>query len=219
MVEFACSVKGIALKLEIKNVGIVVFGSDTAIKEGDLVKRTGSIVDVPAGKAMLGRVVDAFFPRVLVDHFFCILIIIIFVLCTTDASISFCSGIGGSNSGWTSILGQGDGSVSSVNQPTPSNSTHADSPSGAHVDNFIIPELLIKKEQLHSIVLQQFLHFEDRGLQSWQINRSAERVELARVCVRDIIKSLEIEDSVNEYDRWLSHLRENPTTLYPLFKD
>ncbi|KAL0288631.1 UNVERIFIED_CONTAM: ATP synthase subunit alpha, mitochondrial [Sesamum calycinum] len=39
--------------------GIVVFGSDTAIKEGDLVKRTGSIVDVPAGKAMLGRVVDA----------------------------------------------------------------------------------------------------------------------------------------------------------------
>ncbi|KAK4411981.1 ATP synthase subunit alpha, mitochondrial [Sesamum alatum] len=42
-----------------RNVGIVVFGSDTAIKEGDLVKRTGSIVDVPAGKAMLGRVVDA----------------------------------------------------------------------------------------------------------------------------------------------------------------
>ncbi|KAG4906081.1 hypothetical protein JHK85_058272 [Glycine max] len=42
-----------------ENVGIVVFGSDTAIKEGDLVKRTGSIVDVPAGKAMLGRVVDA----------------------------------------------------------------------------------------------------------------------------------------------------------------
>ncbi|CAN7065947.1 unnamed protein product [Brassica rapa subsp. trilocularis] len=42
-----------------ENVGIVVFGGDTAIKEGDLVKRTGSIVDVPAGKAMLGRVVDA----------------------------------------------------------------------------------------------------------------------------------------------------------------
>ncbi|KAK4381036.1 ATP synthase subunit alpha, mitochondrial [Sesamum angolense] len=52
-------VKGIALNLENENVGIVVFGSDTAIKEGDLVKRTGSIVDVPAGKAMLGRVVDA----------------------------------------------------------------------------------------------------------------------------------------------------------------
>ncbi|KAG4936276.1 hypothetical protein JHK85_051195 [Glycine max] len=50
---------GIALNLENENVGIVVFGSDTAIKEGDLVKRTGSIVDVPAGKAMLGRVVDA----------------------------------------------------------------------------------------------------------------------------------------------------------------
>jgi F-type H+-transporting ATPase subunit alpha len=59
MVEFACGVKGIALNLENENVGIVVFGSDTAIKEGDLVKRTGSIVDVPAGKAMLGRVVDA----------------------------------------------------------------------------------------------------------------------------------------------------------------
>uniref|UniRef100_M8BM12 ATP synthase subunit alpha, mitochondrial n=1 Tax=Aegilops tauschii TaxID=37682 RepID=M8BM12_AEGTA len=59
MVEFASDVKGIALNLENENVGIVVFGSDTAIKEGDLVKRTGSIVDVPAGKAMLGRVVDA----------------------------------------------------------------------------------------------------------------------------------------------------------------
>ncbi|XP_052627141.1 ATP synthase subunit alpha, mitochondrial-like [Lactuca sativa] len=59
MVEFASGVKGIALNLENENVGIVVFGSDTAIKEGDLVKRTGSIVDVPAGKAMLGHVVDA----------------------------------------------------------------------------------------------------------------------------------------------------------------
>ncbi|XBH64054.1 hypothetical protein VPH35_117906 [Triticum aestivum] len=58
MVEFASGVKEIALNLENENVGIVVFGSDTAIK-GDLVKRTGSIVDVPAGKAMLGRVVDA----------------------------------------------------------------------------------------------------------------------------------------------------------------
>ncbi|XBJ08711.1 hypothetical protein VPH35_013947 [Triticum aestivum] len=57
--EFASGVKGIALNLENENVGIVIFGSDTAIKEGDLVKRTGSIVDVPAGKAMLGRVVDA----------------------------------------------------------------------------------------------------------------------------------------------------------------
>ena len=59
MVEFASGVKGIALNLENENVGIVVFGSDTAIKEGDLVKRTGSIVDVPPGKPMLGRVVDA----------------------------------------------------------------------------------------------------------------------------------------------------------------
>ncbi|KAF5782314.1 ATP synthase subunit alpha [Helianthus annuus] len=57
MVEFASGVKGIALNLE--NVGIVVFGRDTAIKEGDLVKCTGSIVDVHVGKAMLGRVVDA----------------------------------------------------------------------------------------------------------------------------------------------------------------
>nr|GFB42582.1 ATPase subunit 1, mitochondrial [Tanacetum cinerariifolium] len=59
MVEFASGVKGIALNLKNENVGIVDFGSDTAIKEGDLVKRTGSIVDVPAGKAMLGHVVDA----------------------------------------------------------------------------------------------------------------------------------------------------------------
>nr|ULQ69027.1 ATPase subunit 1 [Carex gibba] len=59
MVEFASGVKGIALNLENESVGIVVFGSDTAIKEGDLVKRTGSIVDVPTGRPMLGRVVDA----------------------------------------------------------------------------------------------------------------------------------------------------------------
>ncbi|KAF3568337.1 hypothetical protein DY000_02012371 [Brassica cretica] len=59
MVLFANGVKGMALNLENENVGIVVFGSDTTIKEGDLVKRTGSIVDIPAGKAMLGRVVDA----------------------------------------------------------------------------------------------------------------------------------------------------------------
>lgn len=59
MVEFASGVKGMALNLENENVGIVIFGSDTAIKEGDMVKRTGSIVDVPVGKAMLGRVVDA----------------------------------------------------------------------------------------------------------------------------------------------------------------
>ncbi|XBH63515.1 hypothetical protein VPH35_117472 [Triticum aestivum] len=59
MVEFANGVKEIALNLENENVGIVVFGSDTTIKEGDLVKCTGSIVDVPAGKAMLDRVVDA----------------------------------------------------------------------------------------------------------------------------------------------------------------
>ncbi|XP_022862591.1 uncharacterized protein LOC111382786 [Olea europaea var. sylvestris] len=58
MVEFASGVKGISLNLENENVGIVVFGSDTAIKEGDLFERTGSVVDVPAGKAMLGRVVD-----------------------------------------------------------------------------------------------------------------------------------------------------------------
>nr|QGQ61899.1 ATP synthase F1 subunit alpha [Bazzania tridens]QIA59516.1 ATP synthase F1 subunit alpha [Bazzania japonica] len=59
MVEFASGVKGMALNPENENVGIVIFGSDTAIKEGDIVKRTGSIVDVPVGKAMLGRVVDA----------------------------------------------------------------------------------------------------------------------------------------------------------------
>jgi F-type H+-transporting ATPase subunit alpha len=52
-------VKGIVLNLENKNVGIVVFGSDTAIKEEDFFKCTGSIVDVPAVNAMLGRVVDA----------------------------------------------------------------------------------------------------------------------------------------------------------------
>ena len=59
MVEFASGVKGMALNFENENVGIVISGSDTAIKEGDMVKRTGSIVDVPVGKAMPGCVVDA----------------------------------------------------------------------------------------------------------------------------------------------------------------
>jgi len=58
MVEFASGVKGMALNLENENVGIVIFGSDIAIKEGDIVKCTGSIVDVHVGKPLLGRVVD-----------------------------------------------------------------------------------------------------------------------------------------------------------------
>ncbi len=48
-----------ALNLETDNVGVVVFGNDKLIKEGDVVKRTGSIVDVPVGMSLLGRVVDA----------------------------------------------------------------------------------------------------------------------------------------------------------------
>ncbi len=59
MVEFANGVKGMALNLETDNVGVVIFGSDAEIKEGDQVKRTGTIVDVPVGKGLLGRVVDA----------------------------------------------------------------------------------------------------------------------------------------------------------------
>src|SRR5690606_25055520 len=58
MVEFANGVKGMALNLEADNVGIVIFGSDAEIREGDTVKRTGTIVDVPVGKGLLGRVVD-----------------------------------------------------------------------------------------------------------------------------------------------------------------
>nr|QQO99821.1 ATP synthase subunit 1 [Selaginella nipponica] len=59
LVEFARGVTGMALNLETGNVGVVIFGSDTAIREGETVRRTGSIVDVPVGRAMLGRVVDA----------------------------------------------------------------------------------------------------------------------------------------------------------------
>ncbi|PVU93296.1 hypothetical protein BB559_003344 [Furculomyces boomerangus] len=59
MVEFSSGVQGMALNLEPDNVGIVIFGNDRLIKEGDTVKRTGSIVDVPVGEALLGRVVDA----------------------------------------------------------------------------------------------------------------------------------------------------------------
>jgi F0F1-type ATP synthase alpha subunit len=59
MVEFNSGVKGMALNLETDNVGIVVLGNDRLIQEGDIVKRTGSIVDVPIGPGMLGRVVDA----------------------------------------------------------------------------------------------------------------------------------------------------------------
>ena len=59
MVEFPGGIKGMALNLETDNVGIVIFGDDRTIREGDTVKRTGEIVDVPIGKGLLGRVVDA----------------------------------------------------------------------------------------------------------------------------------------------------------------
>jgi F-type H+/Na+-transporting ATPase subunit alpha len=58
MVEFPNGIRGMALNLEIDNVGIVIFGSDRDIKEGDTVKRTGAIVEVPVGRELLGRVVD-----------------------------------------------------------------------------------------------------------------------------------------------------------------
>ena len=58
MVEFPGGIRGMALNLETDNVGIVIFGNDREIKEGDVVKRTGSIVEVPTGKGLLGRVVD-----------------------------------------------------------------------------------------------------------------------------------------------------------------
>jgi len=59
MVEFPGGIKGMALNLESDNVGVVIFGEDRTIREGDTVKRTGAIVDVPVGKGLLGRVVDA----------------------------------------------------------------------------------------------------------------------------------------------------------------
>jgi hypothetical protein len=59
MVEFSSGIKGMALNLETDNVGIVVLGNDRDIQEGDIVKRTGAIVDVPIGEGLLGRVVDA----------------------------------------------------------------------------------------------------------------------------------------------------------------
>ncbi len=58
MVEFSDGSKGMALNLESENVGVVIFGDDKAVKEGDTVKRTGAIVDTPVGKELLGRVVD-----------------------------------------------------------------------------------------------------------------------------------------------------------------
>ncbi len=58
MVEFPGGLKGMALNLESDNVGVVIFGDDSGIKEGDTVKRTGTIVDVPVGRGLLGRVVD-----------------------------------------------------------------------------------------------------------------------------------------------------------------
>src|SRR5579883_3386380 len=58
MVEFPGGIKGMALNLESDNVGVVIFGDDRTIKEGDTVKRTGAIIDVPVGKGLLGRVVD-----------------------------------------------------------------------------------------------------------------------------------------------------------------
>src|ERR1700756_3242339 len=58
MVEFPGGIRGMALNLENDNVGVVIFGDDRSIKEGDLVKRTGAIVDAPVGRGLLGRVVD-----------------------------------------------------------------------------------------------------------------------------------------------------------------
>ena len=59
MVEFPGGIRGMALNLEADNVGVVIFGADRDIKEGDIVKRTGAIVDTPVGMGLLGRVVDA----------------------------------------------------------------------------------------------------------------------------------------------------------------
>jgi F-type H+/Na+-transporting ATPase subunit alpha len=59
LVEFPNGVKGMALNLEVDNVGVVIFGEDSGIREGDTVKRTGAIVDVPIGRGLLGRVVNA----------------------------------------------------------------------------------------------------------------------------------------------------------------
>jgi len=59
MVEFPGGIRGMALNLEEDNVGVVIFGDDRTIREGDIVKRTGAIVDVPIGRELLGRVVDA----------------------------------------------------------------------------------------------------------------------------------------------------------------
>ncbi len=59
MVEFPGGIRGMALNLEADNVGVVIFGADRDIKEGDTVKRTGAIVDTPVGEGLLGRVVDA----------------------------------------------------------------------------------------------------------------------------------------------------------------
>jgi F-type H+-transporting ATPase subunit alpha len=58
MVEFPGKIKGMALNLEEDNVGVVIFGNDRSIKEGDVVKRTGNIVEIEVGKGLLGRVVD-----------------------------------------------------------------------------------------------------------------------------------------------------------------
>ena len=59
MVEFSSGVRGMCLNLEADNVGVTVFGNDRLIREGDTVKRTGQIVEVPVGPELLGRVVDA----------------------------------------------------------------------------------------------------------------------------------------------------------------
>src|ERR1700744_2996051 len=59
MVEFPGGIRGMALNLESDNVGVVIFGDDSGIKEGDTVKRTNAIVEVPVGKELLGRVLDA----------------------------------------------------------------------------------------------------------------------------------------------------------------
>ena len=68
MVEFPGGIRGMALNLETDNVGVVIFGDDRTIKEGDTVKRTRAIVDVPVGKGLLGRVVDALGKTVMLEE-------------------------------------------------------------------------------------------------------------------------------------------------------
>lgn len=121
---------------------------------------------------------------------------------------------GPNSSGWTTLLGEPntetESSSFSVNGPLQSLSGEA---SANQIQE--ISQIAEAKRRLHNLICAQFVHYCNRGLPQWQHYVSPE----TELCAQNILSSLEIPDSVSEYEEWHSHLIGNPSTLYPLFRE